>query len=967
MNPRPSSLLVRCALTLALLSVTACVGEELSPSESRPEYSETGDREQPLVDITCFTEDPGCGCEPGTPPIDCTLTEVRGDLVLCEAGASYCVEGVWSECETVESWEMPRPKIISTPGACSPCNPDCFQTNDVPDQTDITTPPPGITSTNVEFVTGPPRGIRPIATMIPPSVTDTDGDGIPNSADSCPTVAGLPQFFGCLTGVGTGGFFHILPPGASGISPLTFNVQLREADIYILIDRTGSMGGEIDNLRTGLSSMITNIRTVIPDTWFGVGRFDDIPDDVYGTSSSNTNRIYQNLQDLTTNVALAQTAVNGITTVPSGGDWPEANSQALYSMATGNGLNLFGVQYPVARTGCAAGRWGYPCFRPNVIPIVILITDAESHNGPTGLNYRRSVTFPSTDHVTTSSHGNNNTDVDLGTLPAGSVRVITGSTGSATNNNLIRCNSALSTDSSRDRLFQFTVTQAGVYEFDTMGSSFDAMLSLTQGVLGLLTTQLGCDDNTAGSSQAVFTANLTPGTYTLRIDGNSNDQGNFVIRITPPRAILGDLTGQVREYDGNTRFTSNDFGTRCNSSTSDGSRDRLVQFTVSQTGDYFFDLGGSNYDTMMGLYAGTAPTANLLQCDDDSGSGDTSYILRNLTPGTYTLRIDGHSTDNGNFSLRAGERRYTYTGVSYADSMAAMNARNIRFIGVNSGDSVAGADLDSMAADTSSLDGSGNAFTQTISSDGSGLTTAVVTAVQNLANYSRMDVDIVVQNINLLPGVPASALVQSITVGAPGCTARCTGAITNGCSQCLPGTNLPFSVTFRNNVIPATAVDQVFNFDLIVRGNLGAIELQRVPVRILVPANVPVTSYMSGSFSRTFNAADTCDIPPTRPDWGLFSWEVTTPGTSNVVFQVRTGETLAEMNAMAPVSFSIPSNPAIPTAAQYVDIGNLITAAGGRNYLPYLRVTAVLNPSADGLQAPTLTNMGLQFGCVDSE
>ena len=59
--------------------------------------------------------------------------------------------------------------------------------------------------------------------------------------------------------------------------------------------------------------------------------------------------------------------------------------------------------------------------------------------------------------------------------------------------------------------------------------------------------------------------------------------------------------------------------------------------------------------------------------------------------------------------------------------------------------------------------------------------------------------------------------------------------------------------------------------------------------------------------------------------------------------------------------------PAIPTAAQYVDIGNLITAAGGRNYLPYLRVTAVLNPSADGLQAPTLTNMGLQFGCVDSE
>ena len=78
----------------ALLSLTACVEEPASGS--RPEYSDHGDHEQPLVDVTCFTQDPGCGCLAGTPPIDCTLTEVRGDLVLCEAGASYCVEGVWS-------------------------------------------------------------------------------------------------------------------------------------------------------------------------------------------------------------------------------------------------------------------------------------------------------------------------------------------------------------------------------------------------------------------------------------------------------------------------------------------------------------------------------------------------------------------------------------------------------------------------------------------------------------------------------------------------------------------------------------------------------------------------------------------------------------------------------------------------------------------------------------------------------
>lgn len=966
MNLRPSSMLVRCALTLATLSLFACVLEPDDSSGSRPEYGDTEDHEQPLVDVTCFTEDPGCGCAPGSAPIDCTLTEVRGDLVLCEAGASYCVEGVWSECETVESWEMPRPKVISAPGACSPCNPDCFQTNDLPDQTDITTPPPGITSNNVQFVTGPPRGIRPIPNMtMMTGGVDTDMDGVPDSADACPAVVGMTRFFGCPTGVGTGGFFHVLPPGATAQDPLAFNVQLREADIYILVDRTGSMGGEIDNLRTGLATMMANIRTTIPDTWFGVGRFDDLPDDVYGTSSSNTNRMYYNLLDLNSSLSAAQTAVNTLATIPSGGDWPEANSQALYSMASGLGLNLFGTQYNNNRTGCPAGRWGYPCFRPNVIPIVILITDAESHNGPTGLNYRRSVALPETDFVTTLAQGNNNNNAVLGTLPAGSVVVLTGGTSSATDNNLTRCNTG--TDSSPDRLFQFTITQPGIYEFDTAGSNFDTMLSLTQGVLGVLTTQLGCDDDAAGSNDSFFTANLAAGTYTLRIDGHSTDSGNFVIRITPPRAILGDLYGRVREYTGSTTLAPNNFPTRCNGG-SDSSRDRLVEFTVSQTAEYIFDLSNSDdYDTMLGLYSGTAPTAGLLQCDDDSGSGDRSRIIRTLTPGTYTLRIDGNSTDNGNFVLRAGEQRFTYSGVSYAAAMAAMNARNIRFIGVNSGNGVAGADLNSMAADTNSLDSNGVAFTQTIASDGSGLTNAMVTAVQNLANYSRMDVDVVVQNINILPGVPASALVQSITLDAPACAVRCTGAITNGCSQCLPGTNLPFRVTFRNNVIMPTAVDQVFNFDLIVRGNLGAIELQRVPVRIVVPANVATTTYMSGTFSRTFSASDTCEIPPTRPDWGLFGWEIATPGTSSVAFQIRTAETLAELNAMAPLTYTVPGTLDVPTPAQYIDLGDMIVAAGGRNFLPFLRVTAVLTPSADGLQPPTLTSMGLQYGCVDSE
>ncbi|MBK7778590.1 MAG: VWA domain-containing protein [Sandaracinaceae bacterium] len=863
---------------------------------------------------------------------------------------------------------MPRPKIITAASACSPCNPDCFVTDDEPDQNDIDNPPDGITSNNVEFVVGPPRGIRPIPSMTTTiGGVDTDMDGVPDAADDCPAVVGTEGFFGCPTSAGAAGFFHVLPPGTSAVDPLSFSVELREADIYVLIDRTGSMGDEITNLRNGVVQMITDIRATIPDTWFGIGRFDDLVGDGFGTTSETSNRVYRNVHDLSPSIANVQTAVSTLTTVPSGGDWPEANSQALYSMVTGDGLNIFGTQYVSARTGCPAGRWGYPCFRPSVIPIVILITDAESHNGPTDLLYHRRLTAPSTTPL-----ANGTVTVDIGTLTPARRR-FSGSTNSVLlpNTQNVRCGTGSTNDTSRDRYITFNVPTAGTYRFDMAGTSYDAIMYLynTATPLG---APLQCDRNSFGT-RPFIERTLAAGDYTLRIDGHSNDQGNFQLAIY--QALIGnnlvnvgDISGEHQTYLGSTAAATNNFNTRCDGG-GDGSRDRLVQFEVTTAGLYDFDLLGSSFDTYMYLYSGTAPTAGLLECDDDDAGDDDddeSFIQRQLTPGTYTLRIDGHSSDEGTFQLVIAQ--HEYSGVSYADSMAALNARGVRFIGVNSGNSVARADLVSMGNATGSTGNLGLPFVYNISGNGSGLTTAVVSAVEALAQYSRMDVDVVVENVNILPGVPASALVQSITLPG-GCPARCSAPITNGCSQCLPNTTLPFTVTFANNVIPASAVDQVFNFDLIVRGNLGSVELQRVPVRILVPANAPTTTYMAGTFSRTFDpdAEGTCEIPPTRPDWGLFGWEVSTPGNSSVVFQFRTAETEAELNGMSPITYAVPAGPDVPTAAQYIDVGSMITAAGGQNYLPFLRVTAVLNPTSDGLQAPTLTSMGLQYGCVDSE
>ena len=40
------------------------------------------------------------------------------------------------------------------------------------------------------------------------------------------------------------------------------------------------------------------------------------------------------------------------------------------------------------REDCPAATWGYPCFRDGAIPIVVMFTDAQFHNGPDNNDFR---------------------------------------------------------------------------------------------------------------------------------------------------------------------------------------------------------------------------------------------------------------------------------------------------------------------------------------------------------------------------------------------------------------------------------------------------------------------------------------------------------------------------------------------------------------------------------------------------
>lgn len=159
--------------------------------------------------------------------------------------------------------------------------------------------------------------------------------------------------------------------------PLDTEVVVGRADVLMLIDVTASMDSEIDQIRSTLRDQIVpGLRDAIPDSRLGVATFADFPN---GTCGDPGDIPFELILPIDAEVARVQAAVDTVSTT-AGGDPPESQVEALYQAATGEGLPGF---IPPS-FGCPGGGFGYPCFRTDALPVILLFTDAPFHNGPTG-------------------------------------------------------------------------------------------------------------------------------------------------------------------------------------------------------------------------------------------------------------------------------------------------------------------------------------------------------------------------------------------------------------------------------------------------------------------------------------------------------------------------------------------------------------------------------------------------------
>ncbi len=164
-------------------------------------------------------------------------------------------------------------------------------------------------------------------------------------------------------------------------------VALAVVDVFFLLDATASMLDEIDTIRNRLRDrVVPGVREAIPDAAFGVALFGEFPVDEHGPESV---RPFEMRRTITTDVIQVETALEGL---PSWGnfDEPEAATEGLYQVATGEGLAPW-----IDRTaGCPRGGEGGACFRSTSLPVILLITDAPMQNGPRGVPPVSTYDFP---------------------------------------------------------------------------------------------------------------------------------------------------------------------------------------------------------------------------------------------------------------------------------------------------------------------------------------------------------------------------------------------------------------------------------------------------------------------------------------------------------------------------------------------------------------------------------------------
>lgn len=185
------------------------------------------------------------------------------------------------------------------------------------------------------------------------------------------------------------------------------------------------------------------------------------------------------------------------------------------------------------------------------------------------------------------------------------------------------------------RWYRFTIAAAGSYTIETSAGT------LTDSYLRLFGPNsrdalLAWDNDGGEGKMAAITRMLTPGTYTIKVQGyQPTDLGTFwvsVHRTITPLSVDAPAAGATIGQAGDLNWFS---------------------FTVTNTDTYTIETAAGTLDDdylrLYGPYNRTTPIAQ----DDNSGKGKMAKIKARLRPGTYYVMVNGRKADNlGTYQIK---------------------------------------------------------------------------------------------------------------------------------------------------------------------------------------------------------------------------------------------------------------------------------------------------------------------------
>ncbi len=759
--------------------------------------------------------------------------------------------------------------VVDPPQECSSNRPDCSISSDFPVQGDLN----ASNSAGVRYSQTTGSLVIDRASSLP----DSDLDGVPDDADDCPAEPGwrLP----CDGDPGNDGIYQVLffdPSGteeAIRTSIIATTADIPAIDIYFLVDGETSMAGEIGVLQGEVTNVISDIELLFDDPRFGLGLYRDYPVDLLAMMYSQAP--YHHILDLTDDTLLFEKAVSTLNTVSNLTD-PEAGSQALFSVATGQGLGDFVPN----RAPCPGAEVGYPCFRPDVMRLVLNITDAEMYNGPAGPPYPMFMSpRPGVD-----------------TLPP-------------------------------VQMFP------ALFDADDAGSALDLEdLDQSLTLMGM-STLLGNQVNTAVAPGCQTQSGMPPG------DDMDDKDVVIMFRFDSPAVTLVDAFANNTHWPGaNVALFDNAMLDPAMTLGCDGMATGNwggIQWMPTTTQQYYLVVDGQ------------VPAADPFV--EPEGAFSISIV---------------HDDDPSNPTWMTAD-----TPVDWASAEAALVANDIRVASVVSPkDAVtmpsdADADARAVAMATGAATVAGPWVGEITAPDGEGLGAQITTTLREI----RYDIEAVAIEDPATPMFDETVFVDSLGPQdcAEGETLNCNAPMMDRCLACEKGADIEFELRLLNDSVAQTATSQVFDFEVILWVD-DTVELERIPVRVLVPDDATFEfddAPGANFYQNSYDSLDRCVTPPERPDWGDLTWTGSTPGDSTIEFQIRSANTAAELDTVTPASVIIPTD----TMDTTLDVGQELINDGIPNGLPFLRVTAVLNPTSDLADTPELEGWQLEFVCFPAD